>query len=133
MSFCLDTDVIIEFFRGNPKVAAKVKEVTSREQVCITHITLCELYKGAYLSDNPEKELERIQKLISSCNIVNLSLKSCDQFGKLSAELKKQGKPINDADLIIGSVALVNNMILVTNNTKHFELIKELKIENWTK
>ena len=52
-------------------------------------------------------------------------------FGKIKADLKKEGKIINDSDLFIASIAISNKMRLVTNNDKHFKRIEDLKIENW--
>lgn len=49
----------------------------------------------------------------------------------LKAELEKEGKIIDDADLFIAACALTNNLILITNNEKHFEKIGSLKLENW--
>jgi len=44
-----------------------------------------------------------------------------------------EGNIIDDFDLLIGSTAIVNDMILVTNNEKHFERLNHIKIENWTR
>jgi len=52
-------------------------------------------------------------------------------FGKIKARLKKEGKLVNDADLLIASIVIANNGVLVTNNTAHFERILGLKLENW--
>ena len=57
--------------------------------------------------------------------------KAIDNFAMIKAELKKQGKLIDDFDILIAAVALSNDMILVTNNEKHFERIPNLTIENW--
>ena len=54
-------------------------------------------------------------------------------FGKLKASLVNQGKTLDDADLFIAACALVNNLVLVTNNETHFKRIKGLKWENWIK
>ncbi len=51
----------------------------------------------------------------------------------LKSKLEKAGKPLDDFDLILASTALTHNLILVTNNEKHFQRIKGLKIENWSK
>jgi len=45
--------------------------------------------------------------------------------------LRKSGKPIDDFDLLIGATAIANDLILVTNNIKHFENLKKIKLENW--
>ncbi|WP_139279424.1 PIN domain-containing protein [Tangfeifania diversioriginum] len=54
-------------------------------------------------------------------------------YAKEKARLRKQGKPIDDFDLLIGVSAVVNNMVLVTNNESHFKRIQNIQIENWTK
>ena len=53
---------------------------------------------------------------------------------ELRAALKKKGRPTQKTDSLIASIALANHMVLVTRNTKHFEVIQEvsgLEIENW--
>lgn len=52
-------------------------------------------------------------------------------FGKIKSELKKVGETVNDSDLLIASIAIDNNLCLVTNNEKHFNRIQDLVIENW--
>jgi len=53
------------------------------------------------------------------------------RFGELKSQLRRIERPIANLDLLIASVAVTNNMILVTNNTRHYERIGELKLENW--
>ena len=53
-------------------------------------------------------------------------------FGIQKANLEKAGNPLSDFDLILGCSALVHNLILVTNNIKHFKKIGGLKTANWT-
>ena len=53
-------------------------------------------------------------------------------FGMLRASLKKSGKILDDFDLIIPACAMTNNLTLVTNNTKYFSRIDDLKLTNWT-
>ena len=54
-----------------------------------------------------------------------------ETFGELKASLEKSGKIIDDMDLLIASTALTRNLVLVTNNEKHFNRINGLEIENW--
>jgi len=57
--------------------------------------------------------------------------KSIEHFAKIKATLKAQGNLIDDFDMLIAAIALRNDMILVTNNERHFERISNLSIENW--
>ena len=132
MAFCLDTDIIIEFFRGNPKVVQKITEkIELKDHLYLTHFSLCELFRGAYLSQNPEKELVKIRTLLKACRVLPLTTNSCEKFGLISAQLIKEGKTVQDMDLLIGCIALSFGYILVTNNKKHFQRITNLKIESW--
>lgn len=49
----------------------------------------------------------------------------------LKPKFKKTGRIIDDMDLLIASTAIAENMILVTHNTKHFEKIPNLRIQDW--
>lgn len=132
--YCLDTDIVIEFFRENKRINEKIRDSLSKGiELSITCITLCELYRGTYLSNNPEKQLKNISKLLDNIKVLNFSKESGRLFGLIGAELTKKGESIDDADLMVASIVLDNNNILVTNNTKHFDRIKGLKIENWLK
>ncbi|WP_417914121.1 hypothetical protein [Candidatus Electronema sp. JM] len=50
----------------------------------------------------------------------------------LKAQLEATGQPVDDFDLVIASTALAHNLILVTNNIRHFQKIEGLKLENWS-
>lgn len=40
-------------------------------------------------------------------------------------------KPVGEFDLLIGSTAIVHNKMLVTRNTKDFENLESIQLENW--
>ncbi len=52
-------------------------------------------------------------------------------FGEQRQRLKIAGLPIGEIDLLIGAQALAADLVVVTNNTKEFERIEGLKLENW--
>jgi len=54
-----------------------------------------------------------------------------DVFGEIKSNLERKGNILEDMDILIAATALSHNFILVTNNVKHFEKIKDLRIENW--
>lgn len=55
------------------------------------------------------------------------------RFGELKAALQRSEMVLDDMDLLIASTALTHNLILVTNNEKHFQRIQGLDLENWAK
>lgn len=132
MIYCLDTDVLIEYFRGNKKVKRRIETLSGDDSIGITWLTLYEFFKGIFVSGKLEEE-KLLQLLVKSSKILESSYGSAREGGEIYTVLKKEGKLINDADILIASIAKNHKAILVTNNEEHFSRIKGLQIENWLK
>ena len=129
--YLLDTDTIVYNFKGNHAVRQNLeRHIDDPMKICV--ITLMELYYGAYKSKSVAGNLARIRTIENYFEIIATGPESAETFGMLKASLEKSGTPLDDFDLIIASCALANNLILVTNNIKHFRRIEGLKLENWT-
>jgi tRNA(fMet)-specific endonuclease VapC len=131
MRYLLDTNICIYFLKGKYSLASKFEEI-GFENLFISEITLAELKYGAEKSEYPEKNRKAIEEFADQIKLLPI-FKALDTFAKEKARLRKKGNVVDDFDLLIGSSAVVNKMILVTNNEKHFEKLKGIKIENWTK
>ncbi len=131
MSYLLDTDIIIYWLNDAiPNIRNKINSIAN-DEIYISSITVAELYFGAYYSSQVIKNIELLNEFTSELNILHLDTECGKIFGKIKADLKKEGKIINDSDLFIASIAISNKMRLVTNNDKHFKRIEELHVENW--
>lgn len=131
MSYLLDTDIIIYWLNNAyPSIQHRIKTIDN-ENIFISSITVAELYFGAYNSSKIEDNIKLLDEFTAEIKILPLNKNSGKIFGKIKSELKKTGEIINDSDLFIASIALHNNLCLVTNNEKHFNRIPELAIENW--
>ena len=128
--YCLDTDIMIEYLRANPLV---VKQMQSLNDICITPITILELFYGVHRSSQVEKRGKQVKELLASVNVLSFSVSVYEQFGKIKAGLTEKGKLVDNFDLVIASFCIVNGCVLVTNNIKHFSKIDGLKLENWMK
>jgi predicted nucleic acid-binding protein len=69
--------------------------------------------------------------MAETCIILETSFEAARIGGQIYAALKKQGKLINDADIMIASIVKAHDAVLVTNNEEHFSRIQGLQIENW--
>jgi len=127
--FCIDTNIFIEFLRGNKEIIEKFNNIDS-DNIFFSPITLSELYQGAYLSNNAQLGIQELNEFIESFNILDFNKEICKEFGKEYARLKKIGKQIPEFDLLIAIFAKVNNLMLVTRDKKHFENLG-IKIEVW--
>lgn len=130
MTYLLDTDTCIYWLRDRFSVREKVREVGSN-QISICVMTAAELYYGAYNSNRVTENLTRAEGFIENLPVLPLSDSAVKRFRELKAELRRIGQPIAEFDLLIASVALAENYILVTNNTRHYARITGLQLENW--
>ena len=126
MEFCLDTNVIIELFRGNEEVRKKLEKI--QNNYCVTPLVVSELFKGAFLKDNSKLAVKQVEDFVENAGIIGFNIEAAKLFGEKYSELKKKGKMTQEIDLMTGCIALVHNSTIVTRNIKHFENISELKV-----
>jgi tRNA(fMet)-specific endonuclease VapC len=93
-------------------------------------VSLAELKYGAECSDRTDENMRMVDDFAKVITIVPI-FNSLSIYAKEKARLRKTGKLIDDFDLLIGTTAVANNLILVTENEKHLSRISNIKIENW--
>jgi tRNA(fMet)-specific endonuclease VapC len=130
--YLIDTDIIIYWLKDKFQSINKKFIEIENHRIFISSITVAELYYGAHNSSKISENCKLISDLISEINVVDFDCEAGEHFGKIKADLKSQGKIINDSDLFIASIAISNDYILVTNNENHFKRIEGLETENWT-
>lgn len=129
MKYLLDSNICIHFFRGKFNLIEKFSKV-GLSSCSISEITLAELVYGAENSNDPIKNHKLINKLTRQISI--LPIYDCiPLYGKEKSRLRKEGKMINDFDLLIACTAIENSLIMVTENVREFERVKNINIENW--
>jgi len=130
VSYLLDTDTCIYWLKGRPEVKERLQAV-GLVQVAISVITVAELYFGAYNSACVDDNLTRARAFVRQITVLPLDDVTLAAFGRLKAELRRQGQPLPDFDLLISATALAQGCILVTNNVRHYKRIPDLRLENW--
>ena len=128
--YLLDTDTIIYIFKGHLRVLENLRR-NFNEPMSLSVISLMELYYGAYKSQQVTGNLAKIRTLESKLEIIPVGRESSEVFGMIKANLEKQGTPLDDFDLTLASCALAHNLVLVTNDVKHFQRIDGLRLVNW--
>ena len=131
MNYIPDTNICIHFFRGKYDLLTKFEEV-GINNCYISEITLAELVYGAEKSQNPIQNHKLIKDFIEQVAVIPIN-SAIYIYGKEKARLSSLGKNIGDFDLLIGSTAVENDLIMVTENVSEFERIKDIKIQNWIK
>jgi predicted nucleic acid-binding protein len=133
---CLDSSVIIDILRGrNSAEVIENKLDSADEEIFIPAPVIIELIRGFYLksskSNIKENEKERIDKFLSSFVILDLDKESAIKSGEIEAELINSGELIDLEDIMIAAIAVKNDETLITKNKKHFEKIKDLKVQSY--
>ena len=129
----IDTDILSEFLRGNPKVIDKVDEhLKEFGFISLTIITYYEILNGLLYKD-AKKQMAKFEEFVSLNKVVPLTVRTVKISANIQADLRKKGTEIGHTDTLIAGVAMASELQLVTNNTDHFRRIKGLEITNWTK
>ena len=129
--YLLDTDTLIFFLKGHGKVTENFRACSGQPKA-ISVVSYGELLYGAHKSARPQENLAKVYRLAELYPVIEISRAVMDCFGGLKADLSSKGISVDDFDLLIGCSALVLNYTVITNNTKHFEKIDGLKLQNWT-
>ena len=130
MKHLLDTNICVYWLKGNEHIEQKVLSV-GIDNIFISFVTVSELYYGAYKSERVDENLAMMRKLTDRISVIDSDDAISKAFGNLKASLENAGLIIDDADMFIAACARVHGLTMVTNNTKHFKRIKELKLDNW--
>ena len=129
--YLLDTNICIYIAKGQPlSVRARFVQLTVHD-LTMSVITLGELHFGAEKSQARGRALctlEQLTRVIPACS---LPLAAGEHYGQIRAALQKQGQPIGNNDLWLAAHARAEGWILVSNNTREFERVPGLQLENW--
>ncbi|MEQ1603017.1 MAG: type II toxin-antitoxin system VapC family toxin [Methylophilaceae bacterium] len=130
--YLLDTNIISYYLRrSSPSLEKRVNSALQNGACAISAITCAELRFGqAYLGLGDMRRLLIDSFLLRLPNLA-WSIDAADQYGQLKAQLQRTGRLICELDTQIAAHALAENLILITHNTKHFERIEGLKMEDW--
>lgn len=130
MKYMLDTNMCIYAQKNIPQVIEKIKN-NFQYGVAISSITLAELQYGVQASANVEKNTIALYKFLSIVEILDFDSSAATEYGKIRADLKRKGTPIGNMDMLIAAHAKSENLIVVTHNTREFERVAGLKLEDW--
>ncbi len=128
--YLLDTNMVIYIQRGVPGVLQRLAAV-GRRHVALPSLVVAELAYGVEKSTHQARNRERLEQLLVEMTVLPWAHTAMWHYARHFHALRRQGQLIGHMDLLISSQALAENAILVTNNTREFERIDGLKLENW--
>jgi len=131
VKYMLDTSICIFTIKNRPQ---QVRDAFNRshDRLCISSVCLTELIYGAEKSASPEKNLSVVQSFSARLEVLPYDELAASHTGQLRAELARSGTPIGPYDQLIAGHARSRGLIMVTNNSREFDRVPGLRVEDWT-
>ncbi len=127
----LDTNILTAFLKNDLRVVKRISDYLNFfDQLTINIISYYEILRGLKDLGNDEK-LKRFEKFIQENELVSIRKETIEKGAEIYAYLKKEGNLIEDADILMAAIAIVEDLVLITNNISHFKRVKGLETENW--
>ncbi|PWQ95646.1 type II toxin-antitoxin system tRNA(fMet)-specific endonuclease VapC [Leucothrix pacifica] len=130
IKYLLDTNIVIYTIKNRPEAVREAFNL-NQGQMAISTVTWSELVFGVERSTRPEKNQADIDGLAARLTVLDFGVKAASHFAQIRAELYAKGTPIGPYDMMIAGHARAEGLVLVTNNTKEFERVPGLRLENW--
>ena len=128
---CFCIDIIRERTKGILGPGLIKLSGLSDTQLFISLFSACELRAGAMMSAYPDKELRKVETLLSYLTVVFPDISFPVMYGETEVQLRKAGNRIPVMDLLIGITAKANGMPLLTKDVDHFSAIPGLVVESY--
>jgi len=131
LRYLLDTNICIYIAKQRPPEVARRFARLAAGTVGMSLITYGELRYGAEKSVRGAEALATLEQLVELIPVLELSAVAGEAYGTLRTHLERLGTPIGNNDLWIAAHALALGVTLVSNNTREFERVPKLKLQNW--
>ena len=132
---CFDTNAAIALLSGqaSPVRARFEAALALEETLAISTLVVFELAYGAFKSRRQADNLHKIKEFVASpMQVLPFDLDDAQEAGEVRTLLEQVGRPIGPYDLLIAAQARRRQATLVTANTREFNRVSGLKIEDWT-
>lgn len=129
MRYLLDTNAISALLKNtSPSLNRRVRACQVTD-IGLSTVVAHELFYGAFKSRRQQPNLQRVEQI--GFPVVPLDWAAARAAGAIRAVLAQEGQPIGPYDTLIAGQALSRNLVLVTSNTKEFDRVPNLVVENW--
>lgn len=130
--YLLDTGIMGHFINRRRGVQAKVREARQRGVRIGTCMPVVgELFYGIERSASRDANLPRLRRGLSEIICWPFDRLAAEEYGRLAAELKRLGRPMQQIDIQVAAVALSLGSCVVVSADGDLTAIPGLKVENW--
>ena len=130
--YLADTNILGYLARHTPgPLQQRMLRAMQEQDVAISVITRAETRYGLGLLNTNDKRRASVGLLLQAFPVLAWTSDAADLYGEIAAHLQQTGLTIGTMDTMIAAHALAENLILVTHNTRHFERVPGLTLEDW--
>ena len=132
MGKLIDTSIFVESERGRLDLDHHIRS-SEDQKFFMSVITASELLHGLFRATERfrDKRASSIQHWIDRLSILDIDLEIARQHARLSVDLRAKGKLIGVHDQWLAATCLTFGLAMVTANTRDFERVQGLRVENW--
>ena len=128
----LDTNVISYIIKNrNYSLIDKFEEISKNHTLCVSSITVAELFYGVKKKGSKKLEVA-VNEFLSPLEKLSFDANAAFAYGEIRVALELKGNIIGAHDMFIAAHAKSIEAVLVTNNTREFERVDDLKVEDWS-
>lgn len=129
--YLLDTTIVIAALRRHG-LELRDRLASESTRISTSSITAMELEYGVAKSSDPARNRAATERVLALVEVLPFDRRAAEHAGEIRAELAQHGTPIGAYDVLIAGAARSSGLILVTNNTREFERVPGLRVEDWT-
>jgi predicted nucleic acid-binding protein len=130
--FVLDTNIVTYYLKNNRNVIDAMKiALAMGNKIFVAPIAYYEIKRGL-LFINAKRMLKEFQDICDSFGVGEMDNNILETAVDIYVELRKKGRPTEDADIFIAAYCRYHGFTLVTNNIKHFHNIDGLDVIDWS-
>ena len=131
MLYLLDTNVCVVFIRGQNALLTQRVLARPWAEIHVCSVVKAELIYGTLRSARPAANRAKVDAFVKAFASLPFNDKEAEVQARLRFHLESLGMPIGPYDLEIASIALANQLTLVTHNVAEFSRVPGLTVEDW--
>lgn len=131
MRYLLDTNTCVYALNRTDDALADRLRAARRSELFVSSLTIAELFFGARRSNRSIENVKRVARFVAPLGELQFDRQAAEAYGSLRADLAASGRQFGPVDMLIAATALGRGLTVVTNNTREFERVRGLRVEDW--
>ena len=131
LNYLVDTGVFSLMVKGQDASINTRLQTLAKGEAMLSVITAGEFYYGVARAPVSKLRDQRAQRLLDFFGLLPLDAEVAASYGTVRADLRRAGTPIGPNDLWLAAQALAHGLTMVTRNTREFQRVSGLKVEDW--